>query len=110
MVRLGYTPVLLIHGEKDSYIPPAESAALHDLARGPRSLWIAPGAKHNLSVMMHPVEYGGRAVRFLDEHLARVRRAEPVSHRFSEDLEVASSSFVPALSKNRPARTPAAAG
>jgi len=107
MVRLGDKPVLLIHGEKDSYIPPAQSQALYDLAKGPRSIWIAPGAKHNLSVVLHPRAYGQRIVRFLDEHLAHVRRPATVARTFDDDLQVASSSFVPVIPASRLERTAA---
>lgn len=101
MARLCETPVLLIHGEKDSYIPVAESQALFDRARGPKAMWVAPGAKHNLSVIMHPTDYGRRVVNFLDEHLAHVRRPAPIPMSLADSLEVASSSFVPTFSKNR---------
>ena len=74
-VRLGRVPILLIHGEKDSYIPIAQSQALYDLAEGPKSLWIVPGAKHNQSIMVRPEEYARRLLRFFHEHLAGV---EPV--------------------------------
>ena len=75
LVRMGHKPILLIHGEKDSYIPIAQSQALYDLAAGPKSLWIVPGAKHNQSVMVAPEVYAERVLRFLDEHLAVERRA-----------------------------------
>jgi len=70
MVRLGPKPILLIHGEKDSYIPIAQSQALHDLARGSKYLWIVPEARHNQSVLIQPAAYAQRIVRFFDEHLA----------------------------------------
>jgi fermentation-respiration switch protein FrsA (DUF1100 family) len=70
IVKLGPTPVLFIHGEKDSYIPVAQSQILYDKARGPKSLWMVPGAKHNCAVSVCPDEYAQRVVAFLDEHLA----------------------------------------
>ena len=70
IVRLGDTPVFLIHGEKDSFIPVAQSQMLYSLAQGPRYLWIVPAAKHNQSVVVQPGQYGERIVRFFDEHLA----------------------------------------
>lgn len=83
-VRLGRTPILLIHGEKDSYIPIGQSQALYDLAEGPKYLWIVPGAKHNQSIVVKPGEYARRVLRFFQEHLASGRTldeafpAEPV--------------------------------
>lgn len=70
MVRLGEKPVFLIHGEKDSFIPVSQSQMLYELAKGPKSLWIVPAAKHNQSVVAQPRQYAGRVVRFFDEHLA----------------------------------------
>src|SRR3990172_3365999 len=74
VVRMGPKPILLIHGEKDSYIPIAQSQALYDLARGPKSLWIVPGARHNQSVTVKPEIYAQRVLRFLSDHLARPQR------------------------------------
>lgn len=63
-------PILLIHGERDSYIPVEQSQLLYDLAPGPKSLWVVPGAKHNQSVIVRPGYYAGRTVAFFDQHLA----------------------------------------
>ena len=70
VVRLGRQPILFIHGEKDSYIPIAQSQALYDLAEGPKYLWIVPGAKHNRSIVVRSKEYARRVLRFFGEHLA----------------------------------------
>ena len=92
--KLGRRPILLIHGEKDSYIPIVQSQLLYDLARGPKYLWIVPGAKHNQGVVLNPREYGRRIVGFLDEHLA----AAP-----------ASSSVLPKCDSGQPATSPSRA-
>jgi pimeloyl-ACP methyl ester carboxylesterase len=68
--RLGPTPILLIHGDKDGFIPVSQSQMLYDLAAGPKYLWIVPTAKHNQSVVVQPAQYAERTVRFFDEHLA----------------------------------------
>lgn len=70
MVRLGERPIFLIHGEKDSFIPVAQSQMLYDLALGPKYLWIVPGARHNQSALVQPDQYADRIVRFFDQHLA----------------------------------------
>jgi pimeloyl-ACP methyl ester carboxylesterase len=64
--------ILFIHGERDSYIPVEQSQLLYDLAPGPKSLWIVPGAKHNQSVVVKPEYYAARTVAFFDEYLAAV--------------------------------------
>ncbi len=105
MVRVGRTPIFLIHGEKDSYIPVAQSQDLFDLARGPKSLWIVPGATHNQSVMMLPVLYGRRLAAFFDEHLAAAprpaRSAVAQAHRDEVLATVTTSSFIPDLTAAR---------
>ncbi len=63
-------PILFIHGERDSYIPVEQSRLLYDACRGPKSLWVVPGAKHNQSVVIRPEYYAARTVAFFDEHLA----------------------------------------
>lgn len=70
MIKLGRRPVLLIHGEKDAYIPIAQPQALYDVADGPKKLWIVPGAKHNQSVAVQPEEYARQICEFFDDHLA----------------------------------------
>jgi pimeloyl-ACP methyl ester carboxylesterase len=91
IVRLGSKPILLIHGEKDSYIPIAQSQDLYDLARGPKYLWIVPEAKHNQSVLIQPAAYAQRIVRFFDEHLAAHRPARTPALRLRHEKAPASS-------------------
>ena len=69
--------ILFIHGERDSYIPVEQSQLLHAQVRGPKSLWIVPGAKHNQSVVVRPAYYAKRTVAFVDEHLAQPTPPEP---------------------------------
>lgn len=76
--RLGNCPMLFVHGEKDGHIPVAQSRLLHDLASGPKYLWICPAAKHNQSVVMQPAKYREYSVRFFDEHLAQTKRSDPL--------------------------------
>lgn len=75
--RMGRRPILLIHGEKDRYVPVAQSQMLFDLARGPKSLWVVPGASHNQSCRVDPEGYAKRICRFFDEHLAVPTESEP---------------------------------
>lgn len=82
VARLKDTPILFIHGEKDSYIPVAQSEALYKLAPEPKDLWVVPGAKHNQSVLTAPEEYARRLVQFYDRHLTRVEAMRPGIVRF----------------------------
>jgi pimeloyl-ACP methyl ester carboxylesterase len=75
LMRMTPRPVLLIHGERDSYIPVEQSRLLYALSAQPKHLWTVPGAKHNQSVDVRPVEYARRTVEFFDRYLAR--RSDP---------------------------------
>jgi hypothetical protein len=46
--RLGATPLLLVHGDRDRILPPQASQAVHHLAGGSGELVILPGADHLL--------------------------------------------------------------
>lgn len=59
--------VLLISGEKDSYVTPEIAARLHEIVGLNAELWIADGAKHNMSRFVQPDEYDRR----ISEHITR---------------------------------------
>jgi pimeloyl-ACP methyl ester carboxylesterase len=70
LTRMLPRPMLLIHGERDSYIPVEQSRLLYALAAQPKYLWVVSGAKHNQSVDIMPAEYARRTAQFFDRHLA----------------------------------------
>lgn len=72
LARMPPRPILLIHGERDSYVPVEQSRRLYALAGQPKALWIAPGARHNQAVVHHPDFYRQLTIAFFDRHLARV--------------------------------------
>jgi pimeloyl-ACP methyl ester carboxylesterase len=63
-------PLLMIHGEADTYIKPEMAKALHERARGPKQLWMVPKAKHNQAISLAGDEYHARVVDFFDANLA----------------------------------------
>jgi len=69
-------PLLMIHGEGDTYIKPEMAKALFERAKGPKELWVVPKAKHNQALHVAGDEYHRRVVEFFDRHLAGVD-AEP---------------------------------
>jgi pimeloyl-ACP methyl ester carboxylesterase len=71
IVKLHRKPMFFIHGERDSYIPIAQSQALYNIAQGPKDLWIVPGAAHNRSIFVQPEEYASRILRFYDKYLSQ---------------------------------------
>jgi pimeloyl-ACP methyl ester carboxylesterase len=86
MRQVAPRPVLMIHGEADTYIKPDMARALFQLAGGPRELWLVPGAKHNQALHVAGEEYRQRVLHFFERTLADeaegpfpVRVAEPQS-------------------------------
>lgn len=71
LTRMIPRPLLLIHGDRDSYIPVELSRLLYALSAQPKYLWVVAGAKHNQSVDVQPEEYARRTVEFFDRYLAR---------------------------------------
>ena len=55
---LAPAPVLLLTGSNDHHAPPAEARQLYERCRGPREIWLVPGAGHR-----DVVETGGRLYR-----------------------------------------------
>jgi pimeloyl-ACP methyl ester carboxylesterase len=58
------TPILFVHGEKDSYIEMDQAKLLFELAGGSKELWVVPEADHNQAVDVAPTEYSRRVVHF----------------------------------------------
>lgn len=71
--RLGNRPLLMINGEKDSYIRSAMAMKLFDIAcrsgKASHQFWLAPGARHNEAIARHPEEYKRRVLEFFDANL-----------------------------------------
>ena len=55
---LAPAPVLLVTGSDDHHAPPAEARQLYERCRGPREIWLVPGAGHR-----DVVETGGSLYR-----------------------------------------------
>ncbi|MBN1513918.1 MAG: alpha/beta fold hydrolase [Phycisphaerae bacterium] len=102
--RIPDTPIFFIHGERDSYIPVAQSQMLYDLAGEKKYLWIVPRAKHNQCVIQAPQEYARRTVRFFDEHLfGQVESDETLPQAGLSDLTQPVADL-PKLRRRRPVR------
>jgi uncharacterized protein len=62
-------PVLMIHGEADSYIKMEMARAILRRINGQKELWLVPKARHNQSITVAGAEYARRVVTFFDENL-----------------------------------------
>jgi uncharacterized protein len=68
-------PLLMIHGENDTYIKTEMARELFRRAAGPKAFWVVPGAKHNQALSIAGDEYSQRVVEFFDLHLAGIEPA-----------------------------------
>lgn len=75
--RLSPRPILLIYGERDSYIPPEQTRELFAAAGEPKEMWLAPGSDHAVARLDHPEEYMRRVLDFFHHHLPRRRARRP---------------------------------
>ncbi|MBN2387117.1 MAG: alpha/beta hydrolase [Anaerolineales bacterium] len=60
-------PILFIHGEFDDYIPTSMAQEMYAAYRGPKMLYIAPGAGHGTSFWSDPQAYDLQVGRFLEQ-------------------------------------------
>lgn len=69
--RLAPRPLLMIHGEADTYIKPDMARALFDRARSSqKEFWLVEGAKHNQALQLAAEDYHQRVLDFFNHHLA----------------------------------------
>jgi pimeloyl-ACP methyl ester carboxylesterase len=69
--RLERKPLLMISGEADTYVVPEVVRWQHArTGHAPDTLWLVPGAKHNMSRQTAPEEYDRRVTEFFLAHLA----------------------------------------
>src|SRR5215472_9226244 len=57
-------PVLLICDEKDEALPCRHTQMIYDAARGPKQLWVVPGAFHTAALGFQPEEFKRRVLSF----------------------------------------------
>ena len=80
--------VLLISGARDSYVTPVIAGILHEVVGKQAELWLAPGAKHNMSRAVQTEEYDRRIVTHFERCLkplsvtaAAASEQRPATHR-----------------------------
>ncbi len=61
-------PVLLICDEKDVALPCRHSEMIYAAARGPKQLWVVPGAFHTAAYGFEPQEFRRRVLSFFAEN------------------------------------------
>ncbi len=61
-------PVLLICDEKDVALPCRHTRMIYAAARGPKQLWVVPGAYHTAALGFQPEEFRRRVLSFFDAY------------------------------------------
>ncbi len=98
--RLAPRPWFMIHGGRDTYIPPSVAQDLFARAGDPKQSWVVPGARHNRCKEIQPEEYTSRLLAFLTRYGPRAVVTDDHS------MEVVSSELAGspgALSESTPA-------
>ena len=58
-------PMLMIHGDKDAFVPFSMFQPLVDAKPEPKMTWVAPGSEHAMAFHDHPEEYTALVRSFL---------------------------------------------
>lgn len=67
-VRRLHRPLLMIHGEADTYIKVEMAKVVYDRATGEKEFWLVPGAKHNQALHVAGDAYRQRIRDFFCSH------------------------------------------
>ncbi len=67
--ELSPRPVLIVHGQDDETISPADSEAVFAAAGEPKELWLIPGTGHGEGAITAAEEYRERIVAFFEDNL-----------------------------------------
>lgn len=62
-------PMLMIHGDRDTFVPTSMVYRLYRAKPAPRALYIAPGSAHARSYHDHKAEYARRVQAFLQPYM-----------------------------------------
>ena len=62
------TPIMFIHGSKDSFVPTRMSVEMSKLGDGPRGLYLCEGAEHAQSAAFKPEEYRQKVTEFIEKY------------------------------------------
>lgn len=63
-------PMMFIHGAKDTFVPTEMVYENYHATKGPKELWIVPGAVHAKSFRTHPKLYEEKVNKFLKEYVS----------------------------------------
>lgn len=61
-------PMMFIHGANDTFVPTSMVYKNYAATKGPKELWIVPGAEHARSFEKNPKAYTAKVKAFLDQY------------------------------------------
>ncbi len=93
-------PVMLIHGQRDSYVPVDVVRALRKGMPVRTRLWVIPKARHNGAISIATTAYHQRVARFFHQHLA------PVAEQYGRPAASRSSAAASGSVTGPPRRVP----
>jgi len=62
------TPIMFIHGSSDTFIPASMSLELYLRKKGPKGIYISPGAEHAMSFFTNKAEYTAKVKQFITDN------------------------------------------
>jgi pimeloyl-ACP methyl ester carboxylesterase len=78
--RLNKTPILLIHGDRDSYVPKETALGIARTLPELHSFWLVENANHNKAREVDAEEYDRRLVEFFEPILSHADMRPDASH------------------------------
>jgi pimeloyl-ACP methyl ester carboxylesterase len=80
-------PTLLVHGGDDAYIPQAEAEVVRNRLAGKTEFWVAPGMRHNQTIVHETEAYQQRLGDFFARHLAAnaAAQSQPLAEEVSDE-------------------------
>jgi pimeloyl-ACP methyl ester carboxylesterase len=72
-------PLLMIHGQSDTYIKPEMARRLFEYAGPPKEFWLVENAKHNQALQVAGEAYRQRVLQFFEKHLAAISEPRAAS-------------------------------
>lgn len=69
MLHHNHRPMLFIHGANDNFVPTKMVYRNYRATKGPKELWVVPGASHAKSYATHPGQYQQHLAKFLNQYI-----------------------------------------
>lgn len=65
------SPILFIHGDKDTFVPTWMSVQMYEQRKGPKSLYLAKDAKHAMSCVIDRTLYEQKLTEFINQYYVK---------------------------------------